>query len=199
MTIIICISQDHTLQNNLTSLYGSEEVFFLKSTSELGPDLIKVCDVMIIDLKDHKIPAVKGISFPIIALTSVPNFQEATQLLQYGIRGYGNRKMRKENLAQAIENAKEGQLWLPPSIVTQLISTVGNNQAKVPENKHNLATLSKREAEVANYIAAGMSNQEIADKMFISLRTVKAHLSSIYSKTGLRNRLELGLHFNAIG
>jgi DNA-binding NarL/FixJ family response regulator len=42
-------------------------------------------------------------------------------------------------------------------------------------------------------VAEGLSNQEMADRMYVSLRTVKAHLSSIYDKTGLRNRLELGL------
>ena len=67
----------------------------------------------------------------------------------------------------------------------------------VQPNDSILSSLSKREQEVAQYVAKGMSNQEMADKMFVSLRTVKAHLSSIYDKTGLRNRLELGLNLKS--
>jgi DNA-binding NarL/FixJ family response regulator len=65
----------------------------------------------------------------------------------------------------------------------------GNGHAKpsFPE------TLSKREDEVVQLVANGLSNKEIADKLFISVRTVKAHLTSIFSKTGFRDRLELAV------
>ena len=67
-------------------------------------------------------------------------------------------------------------------------------ETKKEKSRDNLLnTLSKREQEVALFVAKGMSNQEVADKMYVSLRTIKAHLSSIYEKTGVRNRLELGL------
>ncbi|MBC2703943.1 response regulator transcription factor [Desulfobacula sp.] len=54
-----------------------------------------------------------------------------------------------------------------------------------------LKELSFREAEVAKWLVNGLSNREISDKMFISIRTVKAHLTSIFKKTGCNNRLEL--------
>ena len=97
--------------------------------------------------------------------------------------------MRKDNLWQAIESVKAGQIWLPPEIVAARIEKIE------PEEQSNalLNELSEREQEVALMVTEGMSNQQIADKIFVSLRTVKAHLSSIYSKTGLRNRLALGL------
>ena len=67
----------------------------------------------------------------------------------------------------------------------------------LPQNKNEkkepalLKDLSSREAEVAKWLINGLSNREIGEKMFISIRTVKAHLTSIFKKTGCRDRLEL--------
>lgn len=113
-------------------------------------------------------------------------------MLQRGVKGYGNRHMRYSNLVQAVLNVTAGQIWLPPAIITRLIASV-NTDATVQPDDNILGMLSKREQEAALYVAEGLSNQEMADRMYVSLRTVKAHLSSIYDKTGLRNRLELGL------
>ena len=191
---IICISNDITIRENILSLYGDEGCTFLDVTRQLEQQLSLPCTALIVDLKDNKTPVGKGFNFPIIALTSIPTFQEAAQLLKHGILGYGNRKMRKDNLAQVIKTTMAGQMWLPPAIIAQLITTVGTQQVVQSKQQSSFETLSKRELEVANFVAKGMANQEIADAMYISLRTVKAHLSSIYGKTGLRNRLELGIH-----
>jgi DNA-binding NarL/FixJ family response regulator len=59
------------------------------------------------------------------------------------------------------------------------------------EEEALLKALSSREAEVAKWLVNGLSNSEIGEKMFISIRTVKAHLTSIFKKTGCRDRLEL--------
>ncbi|MCP3892251.1 MAG: response regulator transcription factor [Desulfobulbaceae bacterium] len=195
---IVCISQDHTLINDLVLLYGRDNIVSADSPSSLPDGWVASCEVMIVDLNSNKVPAGKNVTWPIIALSAKPIFHEAVQLLQYGIKGYGNRKMRKENLAQVVESVKNGQLWMPPAIITQLLASVGKQAVEQGEKDTRLEKLSKRELEMAGCVAEGMSNQEMADKMFVSLRTVKAHLSSIYSKTGFRNRLELGLYLNSL-
>jgi DNA-binding NarL/FixJ family response regulator len=60
------------------------------------------------------------------------------------------------------------------------------------------ALLSEREAQVARLVAAGFSNREIADRLAITERTVKAHLTAIFEKLGLRDRLQLSLRINGL-
>jgi len=190
---IICCSKDDILLEKLVELYGASSVISSPDTQSVKERDIQLGEVLIVDLKYNQIPEGKTNSLPIIALTSIPTFPETLLLLQRGIRGYGNRQMRQDNLGQAVENVKAGQIWLPPSIIAQLISTVGTANTD-QLNSSILDALTKREQEVARYVAEGMSNKEMAEKMYVSLRTVKAHLGSIYDKTGVRNRLELGLN-----
>lgn len=189
---ILCCSRSRTLRENLISLFGEATIRSLPDIGQMQDNDLQQGEVLIVDLKYNQIPKNSVFPLPIIALAEIPTFPESLMLLQRGVRGYGNRLMRKDNLAQAIASVKNGQIWLPPESITQLIASVGTDQTS-PAAGTILERLSEREQEVARHVAQGMSNQEIAERMHVSLRTVKAHLSSIYEKTGLRNRLELGL------
>jgi DNA-binding NarL/FixJ family response regulator len=192
---IICCSKDDILLGKIVTLYGANDVISLPDC-HLYKDHVQLGKILIVDLKHCTIPDRTVFSLPILVLAGIPTFQEVVGLLQRGVRGYGNRQMRLDNLDQAVKSVKAGQIWLPPPLISQLIATVGTGYTAQSDDSI-LSTLSKREQEVAQYVAEGMSNQEMADKMFVSLRTVKAHLSSIYDKTGLRNRLELGLNLKS--
>ena len=195
MMQIQCCTKEHELLERLTALYGSDNVTLVDDVELFTMDSSQHRDVTIVDLEYTKLPIEKKIISPVVVLTSVPTFPEAFNLLQLGIRGYGNRHMRQSNLKQVIDNVNDGQIWLPPEIISKLIDVVGHGEEaeKVKSKGDFLKKLSKREQEVAILVAKGMSNQEVADNLYVSLRTIKAHLSSIYEKTGARNRLELGL------
>ncbi len=195
MMQIQCCTKEHELLERLTALYGSDNVTLVDDVELLKMDSSQHRDVTIVDLEYTQLPIEKKIISPVVVLTSVPTFPEAFNLLQLGIRGYGNRHMRQSNLKQVIDNVNDGQIWLPPEIISKLIDVVGHGEEaeKVKSRGDFLKKLSKREQEVAILVAKGMSNQEVADNLYVSLRTIKAHLSSIYEKTGARNRLELGL------
>ncbi len=190
--VIICCSKDNVLKKKLISQFKGDEVVSRPSIDQLLETDLQQGNVVIVDLKYSALQENITCPLPIIALATMPVFPECALLLQRGVRGYGNRQMREENIAQAVQTVKAGQIWLPPNIISELIARVGDDTETQPSSPV-LDALSEREQEVAQYVAKGMSNQEMADKMFVSLRTVKAHLSSIYEKTGLRNRLELGL------
>jgi len=189
---ILCLSSDGTLVEKLRTLYGKGEVRIVADVAELVPQELRNSEALIVDLKSNEISESRDLPLPIIALAEIPTFKEALALLQRGVRSYGNRHMLETNLQLAIQSAKNGQIWFPPEIISQLIAMVGPVHS-VSLNNALLSSLSGREKEVATFVGEGLSNQEIADKMFVSLRTVKAHLTSIYNKTGLRNRLELGI------
>ena len=195
MMEIQCCTRDHSLLSRLQTLYGTNNITRMADSDYLKQSGAQENAVSVVDFKYYGLPQGVHFTSPVMVLASVPTFKEGFTLLQLGIRGYGNRHMRDSNLHQAIQNVFDGQIWLPPSIVSSLIDVVGGaGNSEDQESKDALLNaLSKREREVALLVAKGMSNQEVADKMFVSLRTVKAHLSSIYEKTGVRNRLELGL------
>ncbi|MBW2656017.1 MAG: response regulator transcription factor, partial [Deltaproteobacteria bacterium] len=130
------------------------------------------------------------ITCPTLILVTIPVIKQALRLLRRGVRAYGNRHMHEENLQQAVTALKSGQIWLPPAIVNHMITALPQNKNEKKEPAL-LKDLSSREAEVAKWLINGLSNREISEKMFISTRTVKAHLTSVFKKTGCRDRLEL--------
>ena len=125
----------------------------------------------------------------ILVLSQHPKFEEGIVLLQKGINGYGNLYMQKVHLLQALSTIKNGAVWLYPEMMQSLI-LLGSNAVV---NEDALETLSTREREVAREIEKGLSNKEIATALEITERTVKAHLSHVYEKLGVSDRLALAM------
>lgn len=128
-------------------------------------------------------------------LDDAPNYTQGSQFLKIGIKGYGNTFMDPENIAQAIEVIKAGNIWLYPEFMQELISNISITKPK-PKNP-NIDTLSPAQLEVAQLVAEGKSNKEVAKAKAITERTVKAHLSAIYAKLEISDRLALALLFKA--
>ncbi len=132
--------------------------------------------------------------FLVLALTPSPNFTEGTRLLSCGIKGYGNSFMHAKHLRRAIVTIKEGNVWLSPSFMHQLIAHVAIKESATPPSR--LSLLTQRQQETALLIKEGLSNKEIAQKLHITERTVKAHISAIFERTGTSDRLSLALYLN---
>jgi len=120
----------------------------------------------------------------------------------HGAAGYCNKSISKQFLLQAVEFILKGDIWIQRHLVSKIIgSLVQINSTVVETNleqKNNdstnlLLTLSNRELDVAKMISLGDSNKAIASSLSISERTVKAHLTSIFKKTQVRDRLHLAL------
>jgi len=192
MMILVC-STDSRLVDTLAGFSPDGDTLLHISSIRRLPDVDQnALSLLLIDLKcceEKDFPAMKP---PVIALAEVPRYEQGMRLLRRGVRGYGNRHMRRDNLIQAVSAVKGGQVWLPPEFVTRMISSLSSKELGVgmPET---MEPLSRREEEVAGFVAEGLSNREIAEKMEISVRTVKAHLTSIFAKTGCRDRLALAV------
>ena len=189
--MIFIYSNDQALVKLGIDLFGKKDptrhLSDIKSLS--SPDIGKK-DILIIDFESCKEKDLPKIICPCMVLVTIPQTTQALRLLRLGIRAYGNRHMHEANLKQAVATLKAGQIWLPPAILTQMLSVLP--QAKNQEKENTLLDqLTSREAEVAKWLVNGLSNKEISEKMFVSIRTVKAHLTSIFKKTGCRDRLEL--------
>jgi len=98
--------------------------------------------------------------------------------------------MQKVHLEQAISTIQNDAVWLYPEMMQELI-LLGSNSAV--SNEDVLASLSPRERDVAKEIEKGLSNKEIASALGITERTVKAHLSAVYEKLEVSDRLALAM------
>jgi len=122
--------------------------------------------------------------------------------LVHGAAGYSNKSVPPTLLLQAIERLLKGDIWIQRHLVSKVIGTliqkkapvaVTNIEQKKIKSSKLLLTLSNREREVAHMIRSGDSNKSIASTLFISERTVKAHLTSIFKKLKIPDRLHLAL------
>jgi DNA-binding NarL/FixJ family response regulator len=131
-------------------------------------------------------------------LSDQPNEEEGLTFLKLGIVGYANTYISEERLNEATRIVSNGAVWLGQKVMQRLIldSYEKAKEKEVSKSGEKLESLTKREREIANLIAQGQTNLEIAANLKISERTVKAHLSSIYEKTKTGSRLNLALLVN---
>jgi len=135
-------------------------------------------------------------------LSDRPSEEEGLAFLKLGIVGYGNTYISPARLAEAIRVVSNGGVWLGQKVIQHLIQeTYARLQDAAPkaETGDKLSALTKAERKIAELVAKGQSNLEIAADLNITERTVKAHLTSIYEKTKAGNRLNLALLINRLG
>ena len=129
-----------------------------------------------------------------IAMTPYPEAHEGLQLLRSGARGYCNRLVSARVLAVLVSTVASGEIWAGKQVTDYLLKQALADKGEPNTPKDSLfGQLTAREAGIARQVAAGHSNKIIAADSGISERTVKAHLNSIFRKTGIRNRVQLAL------
>ncbi len=137
---------------------------------------------------------------PLVVISLVPDQEHALAALAAGARGYCHALATPEMLRDVAAAVSHGGLWVGPELMNRLIRSLP--AAAVPKSngaENDLASLTDRERETAQLVASGFSNKEIARRLDITERTVKAHLSAIFAKLGLRDRLQLALRFRQAG
>jgi len=126
-----------------------------------------------------------------LALTSFAEDDKVLPAIKAGALGYLLKDASPQQLLQAIQDVSRGVSSLDPSVALKLIQEINR-----PPNKtlsHD-GILSERELEVLTLVAQGLSNQEIADNLYISERTVRNHVGNILNKLHLTNRTQAALH-----
>lgn len=125
-----------------------------------------------------------------VALSLSPGGDEGLLALERGARGYCHALSVPGMLREVAQVVSLGGLWVGPELMTRMIAAAG--RALPPPRAEPLeGLLSAREAQVAEAVASGLSNKEVAAKLGITERTVKAHLGAAFEKLGVRDRLQL--------
>lgn len=136
----------------------------------------------------------------VVVLADEPSDAIIAEACALGASGCCNTHAAPEVLRQVALVVENGGLWIGQSLLQRLVSSTSTVLEARPEAKLDTwsALLSERESQVAKLVAGGASNKEIADQLSITERTVKAHLSAIFEKLGLRDRLQLSLRINGV-
>ncbi|MDD2581614.1 MAG: response regulator transcription factor [Desulfuromonadaceae bacterium] len=140
-------------------------------------------------------------SSKLFLLSDQPDNEEGLTFLKLGIVGYANTYVSPERLAEALHVIGSGGVWLGQKVIQQLILEAYLSEKETGEHDPDsrLAVLSPMENRVAELVSRALTNLEIAAELGIVERTVKAHLTTIYSKLHIGNRLSLALLLNRGG
>ena len=131
---------------------------------------------------------------PIVCMVPFPKDEDAFALLARGARGYCHVAAAPAQLRLVANTVKNGGFWLPASLMRRVMTSAGSLVAQISTRKSvSMDELTKRERQVAQAVTDGLSNREIAERLSISERTVKARLTSVFQKMDVRDRVQLAL------
>jgi DNA-binding NarL/FixJ family response regulator len=164
-------------------------------------------DVLVVDLDLPGLRRLRGLeviqrlspSTKILALCETPAESEGVLALKSGARGYCTRTIEPEHLKKAVTAIQQGEIWatrkLVPGLIAELRSLIARRKQRGlrPKADSTLECLTDRQRMVAVLISKGASNKEIATRLKISERTVKAHLTGAFRNVGVSDRLRLAL------
>lgn len=129
----------------------------------------------------------------IILLTAIADTQYHIESVKNGVMGIVMAQNSPNVLFMAIDKVHDGEVWLDRSLIANFISQK-SIPAKVDPQSKTIARLSVREREIIALIGEGLKNQQIADQLFLSEVTVRHHLTSIFRKLNVSDRLELVIY-----
>lgn len=147
---------------------------------------------VLLDLKEPLLPQVEQVAkaMPRISqLCLVDNYDlsQIVALLQVGVTGVLSRDATLPELTRALIAASRGEIVLPPELAAQALVALARGDLR---SQPNIDTLTERERDVLTLLAQGMTNKDMAQTLFLSVRTVEAHLRNIYGKLDIASRTE---------
>ncbi len=200
MDIKIVIADDHRVFiEGMTALLQSVKGMTVIGDAENGEQLIEKASTLKPDviLTDIQMPGKDGVEatkeihqrFPdikIIALTMLNESSVIKKMLEVGASGYVLKTIDKAELVEVIQKVAAGEKHFSAEVTARLMNDFSGTSAASP-----LDSLTKREKEILTLIAQGLTDKEIAEKVFLSPLTVTTHRKNILSKLGLKNKVEL--------
>jgi DNA-binding NarL/FixJ family response regulator len=181
---------------------AAEVVSSIDGIGQASPEVQKIVwlDVALVDpaARPELTRAAAALGWPVVVMAATPSESEAFQLLNRGAAGYCHLKAAPEQLREIALVVEHGGFWMPPELMQRFLALSTRVVQTEATQESELNDLTSRELMVAEQVAHGASNREISDALSISERTVKAHLSAIFEKLGVRDRVQLALAMNHI-
>lgn len=205
---LLLVDDDPLVRAGLRLLLGGEPDLEVTGEAANGAEALRVCRADRVDLvlMDLRMPvmdgieataALKALSAPpaVIVLTTFDADDYVVRALAVGADGFLLKDTPPADIVSAIDTVLSGRPALSPSITAALIKQVVDGQERDGAAAARAAVdeLTAREREVAQSLAKGASNAEIAAELYMSVPTVKAHISRIFTKLGVANRVQVAI------
>ena len=169
-------------------------------TERLSPDVV---------LLDYKMPHVRdfavlvreirtrSVRSQVIVLSAFASIDIATRAAQGGAHGYVLKSTRLSAVADALRTVAQGGIWIDPALPRKVFEVFQQYAEQAKGRTPGLASLTRREREVLGHVARGISNRQISTALCVSEQTVKTHLTRIFAKLRVTNRLGAALAYFA--
>ena len=163
----------------------------LKEKIEKNKDSILIVDYDTVAQELNKLIFSNTLPSKVIVLERVPEIVTGKMLISQGIKAYGNSRMLNIHFTQMLQTVDDLKVWTYPELTVSLVKiketpTVSTESQDLINNR-----LSDKEKETVYLVLKGFTNDAIAHKLGITTRTVKAHVSSIFSKLHVNDRIAL--------
>jgi DNA-binding NarL/FixJ family response regulator len=206
---VLIVDDQRVVREGLATIVGASadtEVVGLAGDGHEAVQLVQQTapDVVLMDLHMPRMDGVEATrairqAYPqtqIVVLTTYADDDSIIAALSAGAVGYLTKDAGREDIKRAIEAAKAGQAVLDAAVTSVLMKAVQQRPLKPAEAPDGLT---EREIEVLILIAEGLSNTEIASRLYVAETTVKTHVNRIFAKTGSRDRMQAAAYAHQHG
>ena len=204
-SIRILIADDHAIvREGLRALIATEPGMQLVAEASDGMEAVSKAhalnpDVILLDMMMPRLDGIGAINeikkdcpeAKILVLTSFVEDEKVFTAIKSGALGYLLKDSSPQDLLNAVRNTARGEVSLHPTIATKLIRELKQPAQDKPKTE---SPLTEREVEILQFVAQGLTNDEIAEKLVVSERTVRTHVSNILAKLQLANRTQAALY-----
>ncbi|MBJ7354904.1 MAG: response regulator transcription factor [Thermoleophilaceae bacterium] len=203
---VLLVDDDPLVRSGLQLMLGGNSAIEVVAEVDDGDAVLAAVDlhhpdVVLMDIRMNNVDGIaatrllRGQPSPpaVLILTTFDADDLVLSALRAGASGFLLKSSPPEDIVRAITTVASGESWLSPTIARQLIGLVAAGPQVDDAASARLASLSPREREVADAVGQGISNQEIAQQLHMSVATVKAHVSRLLEKLEVDNRVQIAL------
>ncbi|MHB8926978.1 MAG: LuxR C-terminal-related transcriptional regulator [Bacillota bacterium] len=207
---VLVADKNPLLKQGMRKLFEQDESIDIVGEAATNDDCVEQCralapDIVVMDVNLAGITAVEAIkhmkrdlpAVEVIVLTMQNNREYILETLKAGAIGYILKDVGSSELIRAIQVGSTGKSILHPKIATKLVQEITRLAERTPAGRHGdtaATQLTPREREVLVLVARGLTNQEIADRLFISEKTVRNHISNLLRKLKLKHRTQAAVY-----